>query len=187
MDFLCLNPSTFTSFLWKACRRLLQVCQKSRRIGCVIPRCNLQHRIMQPILWLFWHVHVCRLSGGRKNKFSQPSRKYSFVDLRTQLCAVWEVLLCNNFNHFRWTRWYCSSNTKWSEMAFPTALRRAAAPQNRNVALGNETLGSQGSDYEFHSEYRSPPPRNKLQNASTFSCLREGAPILKDFATSRLQ
>ena len=31
-------------------------CQKSPRIGCVIPRCTLQCKITQPILWLFWHI-----------------------------------------------------------------------------------------------------------------------------------
>ena len=31
----------------------VQICQKSRRIGCVIPRCKLQCRITQPTLRLF--------------------------------------------------------------------------------------------------------------------------------------
>ena len=34
---------------------VLNLCQK-RRIGCVIPYCNLQRRIMQPIHILFWHI-----------------------------------------------------------------------------------------------------------------------------------
>ena len=36
----------------------IQICQKSRRIGCVIPHCNLQCGVTQPILQLFWHI--CR-------------------------------------------------------------------------------------------------------------------------------
>ena len=32
---------------------VLHVCQKSRRIGCVIPRCNLQRGFTQPILHLY--------------------------------------------------------------------------------------------------------------------------------------
>ena len=36
-----------------------QMCQKSRRIGCVISRCNLQCRITQPIIRLFWHICTC--------------------------------------------------------------------------------------------------------------------------------
>ena len=31
----------------------VQICQKGRRIGCVIPRCNLQRGITQPILQIF--------------------------------------------------------------------------------------------------------------------------------------
>ena len=34
----------------------IQICQKSRRIGCVIPHCKLQHWIAQPILRLIWHI-----------------------------------------------------------------------------------------------------------------------------------
>ena len=37
-------------------RPLLSICQKSRGMGCVIPRWHLQRVITQPILRLFWHV-----------------------------------------------------------------------------------------------------------------------------------
>ena len=33
-----------------------KICQKWRRIGCVIPRSKLQRGITQPILKLFWHI-----------------------------------------------------------------------------------------------------------------------------------
>ena len=44
----------------------LQICQKSRRIGCMIPHCNLQHGITQPFLRFFdiyvhftdWNNHL---------------------------------------------------------------------------------------------------------------------------------
>ena len=39
---------------------VLQICQKSRRIGCVIPRCNLQHGITQPIIRLYWKIFISR-------------------------------------------------------------------------------------------------------------------------------
>ena len=42
---------------------VVQICQKSRRIGCVIPHCNLQRGFTQPILQLFGHI--CFLSRGR--------------------------------------------------------------------------------------------------------------------------
>ena len=41
----------------------IQICHKSWRIGCVIPLCNLQCRITQPTLQLFWHI--CTWYGFR--------------------------------------------------------------------------------------------------------------------------
>ena len=38
----------------------VQKCQKSRRIGCVIPHCKLKCGSTQPILWLFWHIWTWR-------------------------------------------------------------------------------------------------------------------------------
>ena len=40
----------------------VQICQKIRRIGCVILRCKLQCGITQPILRLFWHICTCKYS-----------------------------------------------------------------------------------------------------------------------------
>ena len=58
----------------------LQICQKSRKIGCVIPHCNLQRGITQPILRLFLTylymgcaksfsdvAHVAHTLGGRQD------------------------------------------------------------------------------------------------------------------------
>ena len=39
----------------------LQICQKSQRIGRLIPRCKLQCGIVQPILGLFFDISVCKL------------------------------------------------------------------------------------------------------------------------------
>ena len=46
------NRSRYAKFCHGAERRepSVQICQKSRRIGCVIPCCNLQSGITQPIL-----------------------------------------------------------------------------------------------------------------------------------------
>ena len=60
---------------------LVQICQKSRRIGCVIPYCNLQRDIKQPILRLFWHCsldhrlfssEVARPAGYRRVRLVPP-------------------------------------------------------------------------------------------------------------------
>ena len=39
----------------------VQKCEKIRRIGCIIPHCNLQHGITQPILQLFFYISVVLL------------------------------------------------------------------------------------------------------------------------------
>ena len=46
----------------------LQICPKIRRIGCVIPPCNLQHGITQPILQLFWHICTLPFQGRRRRE-----------------------------------------------------------------------------------------------------------------------
>ena len=47
--------------------RHVQICQKSQRIGCVIPLCKLQGGISQPILRLFWHICMCQARSFFKN------------------------------------------------------------------------------------------------------------------------
>ena len=42
----------------------IQICQKSRRIGCEIPSRKLHCRITQPILRLFWHICIHVLLAG---------------------------------------------------------------------------------------------------------------------------
>ena len=50
-------------------RAEVQICQKSWRIGCVIPRCKLQCGIMQPILWL-WRFILCESANVEFHKMT---------------------------------------------------------------------------------------------------------------------
>ena len=59
-----LQPPKLTTCDTSTC---VQICQKSRGMGCVIRHCNLQCGITQPILQLF-DISVCR--------FSSPSSKW---------------------------------------------------------------------------------------------------------------
>ena len=61
--FVCFRPNPPTlpaemtlAFYRQVGKLFIQIRQKSRRIGCVIPRCKLKRRITQPILRLFWHI-----------------------------------------------------------------------------------------------------------------------------------
>ena len=51
LDLISLSFLIFT-----AAAASVQICQKIRRIGCVILCCKLQCGITQPILQLFWHI-----------------------------------------------------------------------------------------------------------------------------------
>ena len=87
--FLIFTPAIRT-------RSYIQICQKSRRIGCVIPRCNLQCGITQPILQIFYiSVQACaekspvlistsQAQTGRT--FSQLSSFFSLDPVFVQSC-----------------------------------------------------------------------------------------------------
>ena len=47
-----LSPE-WRTHLTDLCREQVQICKKSQKIGCVIPHCNLQCGITQPILQIF--------------------------------------------------------------------------------------------------------------------------------------
>ena len=47
------QPRLMMVQIWLRFRSAVQICQKSRRVGCVIPHCNLQRGITQPTPRLF--------------------------------------------------------------------------------------------------------------------------------------
>ena len=63
-------------------RVVVQTCQKSQRIGCVIPRCKLQCGITQPILRLFWHI--CSTPSIARQASLCLNRSYSFEKVRRE-------------------------------------------------------------------------------------------------------
>ena len=60
----------------------VQICQKSQRIGCVIPRCKLQCGITQPILRLF--LHICNTPSIARQASLCLNRSYSFEKVRRE-------------------------------------------------------------------------------------------------------
>ena len=58
-------------------QKLVQICKKSRRIGCVIPYCKLQCGITQPTLRLFLHICITRASPLLLCVFSLAFRRHA--------------------------------------------------------------------------------------------------------------
>ena len=63
----------------------LQICQKSERISCVIPRCKLHCGITQPILRIFWHIGIL-LTGGLI--YNPISTSVAFIRSHRHFCST---------------------------------------------------------------------------------------------------
>ena len=64
---------------------VVQICQKSQRIGCVIPHCNLQRGITQPILRLFL---TCLYIGKREEVWDLFWRRNILLYLSPQMFTL---------------------------------------------------------------------------------------------------
>ena len=83
-SFLRLPPVDSTTWIWSATsallpslflacpslnkERVIQIYQKSQRIGWVIPRWNLRCGFSQPIFWFFVHIFTCAVRACCRTK-----------------------------------------------------------------------------------------------------------------------